>query len=35
MENGAIDVIHENSKFCKEHDYWVHLGANASTKSAG
>jgi len=27
MENGAINVIHENSKFCKEHGYWVYLGA--------
>jgi SEC-C motif-containing protein len=28
MENGAINVIHENSKFCKENNHWVYLGAN-------
>jgi len=27
MENGAINVIHENSKFCKENKHWVYLGA--------
>ncbi|RLK00414.1 YchJ family protein [Tenacibaculum discolor] len=26
MENGNIDVIHENSLFCKENDHWVYLG---------
>lgn len=26
MENGNIDVIHENSVFCKENDHWVYLG---------
>ena len=26
MENGSIDVIHENSLFCKENDHWVYLG---------
>lgn len=25
MENGNIDVIHENSVFCKENDHWVYL----------
>jgi len=28
MEDGAMNVIHENSKFCKEHNHWVYLGAN-------
>ena len=28
MENGAVNVIHENSKFCKENEHWVYLGAN-------
>lgn len=27
MENSAIKIIHENSKFCKENGYWVYLGA--------
>ena len=27
MENGAINVIHENSEFCKENGHWVYLGA--------
>lgn len=26
MENGNVDVIHENSVFCKEKDHWVYLG---------
>lgn len=26
MENGAINAIQENSKFCKENGYWVYLG---------
>lgn len=26
MENGNIDVIHENSVFCMENDHWVYLG---------
>ncbi|MEE3999218.1 YchJ family metal-binding protein [Tenacibaculum sp. FZY0031] len=26
MENGSIDVIHENSVFCKENDHWVYWG---------
>ncbi len=26
IENGSIDVIHENSIFCKENDHWVYLG---------
>ncbi|CAM1347106.1 YchJ family protein [Tenacibaculum crassostreae] len=25
MENGNIDVIHENSVFCKENNHWVYL----------
>ena len=28
MENGAVNVIHENSKFCKQNNHWVYLGAN-------
>lgn len=28
MENGVINVIHENSNFCKENGYWVYLGTN-------
>lgn len=28
MENGAINIIHENSKFCIENNYWVYVGAN-------
>ena len=27
-ENGSIQVIHENSKFCKENNHWVYLGTN-------
>lgn len=27
IENGAENVIHENSKFCKEEEHWVYLGA--------
>ena len=27
MENGSINVIHENSKFVKENGYWVYLEA--------
>ena len=27
MENGKIDVIHENSSFCKENKHWVYLKA--------
>ena len=27
-ENGVINYIHENSKFCKEHEHWVYLGAD-------
>ncbi|MDV7187427.1 YchJ family metal-binding protein [Lutibacter sp. TH_r2] len=27
MENGSINVIHENSKFVKENGHWVYLGA--------
>ena len=27
-ENGSVQVIHENSKFCKENNHWVYLGAN-------
>ena len=25
-ENGIVSVIHENSKFLKEHNHWVYLG---------
>lgn len=25
-ENGIVSVIHENSKFVREHQYWVYLG---------
>lgn len=25
-ENGSISVIHENSKFVREHEHWVYLG---------
>ena len=28
QENGTVQVIHENSKFCKENNHWVYLGAN-------
>ncbi|CAM1365806.1 Sec-C motif domain protein [Tenacibaculum soleae] len=28
MENGKVDVIHENSSFCKENKHWVYLNAN-------
>lgn len=27
-ENGVMNHIHENSKFCKENGHWVYLGAN-------
>ncbi|MFD1294181.1 YchJ family protein [Lutibacter holmesii] len=27
QENGLVQVIHENSKFCKEHNHWVYVGA--------
>ena len=27
-ENGSVQVIHGNSKFCKENNHWVYLGAN-------
>ena len=27
MENGKIDVIHENSSFCKENKHWIYLKA--------
>jgi len=27
MENGVMNVIQENSSFCKENGYWVYLGA--------
>lgn len=29
MENGTVNIIHENSKFCKENNYWVYLEANS------
>lgn len=25
MENGTVNVIHENSSFCKENEHWVYL----------
>ncbi|SNR52185.1 YchJ family protein [Lutibacter flavus] len=28
MENGNINVIHENSKFVKENNHWVYVGAH-------
>jgi len=28
MENGAINVIHENSKFAIENNHWVYVGVN-------
>ncbi|WP_028889274.1 YchJ family protein [Tenacibaculum ovolyticum] len=28
MENGNIDIIHENSSFCKENNHWKYLKAN-------
>jgi SEC-C motif-containing protein len=28
MENGTINVIHENSKFSIENNHWVYVGAN-------
>lgn len=28
MENGKIDIIHENSSFCKENNHWTYLKAN-------
>jgi SEC-C motif-containing protein len=27
MENGKVNVIHENSEFCKENEHWVYVGA--------
>lgn len=27
MENSSVNVIHENSEFCKENGYWVYLEA--------
>lgn len=27
MENGKLDVIHENSFFCKENSHWVYKNA--------
>ena len=27
-ENGVLNHIHENSKFCKENEHWVYVGAN-------
>ncbi len=26
FENGALEVIHENSQFVKENGYWVYMG---------
>ncbi|WP_378174300.1 YchJ family protein [Aquimarina sp. SS2-1] len=26
FENGALEIIHENSKFVKENGFWVYLG---------
>ena len=26
FENGALEVIHENSQFVKENEYWMYLG---------
>ena len=31
MENGAINCIHENSKFTIENKHWVYVGANEET----
>ncbi|OSY89534.1 Sec-C motif domain protein [Tenacibaculum holothuriorum] len=28
MENGSIDIIHENSFFSKENGHWVYVKAN-------
>lgn len=28
MENGTVNVIHENSKFTLENYHWVYVGAN-------
>ncbi|AOW19592.1 YchJ family protein [Urechidicola croceus] len=28
MENGAVNVIHENSNFSKENNHWVYLDAS-------
>jgi len=25
MENGSVNTIHENSKFCKENGHWVYF----------
>ena len=25
--SGSFDIIHENSVFCKENNYWVYLNA--------
>ncbi len=27
-EKGKIDIIHENSSFCKENNHWVYFKAN-------
>ncbi len=27
IENGNLNIIHENSFFCKENNYWVYLKA--------
>lgn len=27
LENGLMDIIHENSAFCKENNHWVYLKA--------
>ena len=27
IENGKIDVIHENSSFCKQNNHWVYFKA--------
>ena len=28
IENGSMDIIHENSEFKKENNHWVYLKAN-------
>lgn len=25
LENGKVDIIHENSSFCKENNHWVYF----------
>ncbi len=30
MENGSMNVIHENSRFCKENEHWVYLDGKHS-----